>query len=140
MNADHGHRTIPHTADVIIESWAADFETCCREAVVGLIEVCVDGSRARVCDRRPFVVAPDSPDAMLLEVLEEVIFVLDTDPAVPVAAAVVPGPGGGLEVELTLAERHTVRPTGSAPKAVSRSGLTVVEEDGRFRCSFLIDV
>lgn len=140
MNPDHGHRTLPHTADVIIEAWATDFETCCREAVVGLIQVCVDGSRASVCDSRRFVVPAASLDAMLLDVLDEVIFMLDTETAVPVAAAVDSGPGGGLQVELALAEQHTVTPTGSAPKAVSRSGLTVVEEDGRFRCTFLIDV
>ena len=123
MTSDHGHRTQPHTADVIIEAWAADFETCCREAIVGLLQTCVDGSAASLCDTRRFVVAPAAPDAMLLDVLDEVIFVLDTETAVPVAATVVSDPGGGLEIELGLAERHTVSPTGSAPKAVSRSGL-----------------
>ncbi len=140
MNPDHGHRTIPHTADIIIEAWAADFEACCREAVVGLIQSCVDGSGASVCAARRFTVPPDAPDAILLDVLDEVIFVLDTETAVPVDAAVVAGPDGGLEVVLTMAERRTVTPTGSAPKAVSRSGLTVLREDGRFLCSFLVDV
>jgi SHS2 domain-containing protein len=140
MNPDHGHRAIPHTADVIIEAWAADFEACCREAVVALIQSCVDGSRASVCATHRFTVASASPDAILLDVLDEVIFVLDTETAVPVDADVVAVPGGGLEVELTMADRRTVRPTGSAPKAVSRSGLTVLREDGRFLCSFLVDV
>ena len=140
MNPDHGHRTIAHTADVIIEAWAVDFEACCREAVVGLIQSCVDASTASPCGTHRFTVRPDSPDVVLLHVLDEVIFVLDTEMAVPVGADVLAAPDGGLEVELTMAERHTVTPTGSAPKAVSLSGLTVVEEDGRVRCSFLVDV
>lgn len=77
---------------------------------------------------------------MLLEILDELIFVLDTETAVPVDVAVVSGPAGGLDVQLTLAEGHTVTPTGSAPKAVSRSGLSVARHEGVFRCSFLIDV
>ncbi len=140
MKSDHGHEAIPHTADVIIEAWAADFEACCREAMIGLIQSCVDGTGASVCATYRFTVPSNSPDAMLLDVLDEVIFVLDTESAVPVDADVAAGPGGGLEVELTMAERHTVTPTGSAPKAISRSGLTVLREDGRFVCSFLVDV
>lgn len=140
MKPEHGHRTVPHTADVIIEAWAPDFEACYREALVALIQSCVDGSAASVCDTHRFTVPPDSPDVMLLDMLDEVIFVLDTEMAVPVDADIVAAPGGGLEIELAMAERHTVTPTGSAPKAVSRSGLDVVREDGQVRCSFLVDV
>jgi SHS2 domain-containing protein len=135
-----GHRTLPHTADVIIEAWGPDFPSCCEEAVSALLGLCIGGPSATVNDRHGFIVTGGQADTMLLELLDEVLFVLDTEPAVPVRASVRSGPGGGLEVELALAERDTIEPVGAVPKAVSWSGLAVNDVEGGVRCSFLVDV
>ena len=76
---------------------------------------------------------------LLLGVLDEVIFVLDTSVAVPTGAAVAQH-GDRLDVEIRLAARETVEPTGAGPKAISRSDLSVVVGPHEARCSFLVDV
>jgi len=135
-----GHRALPHTADVIIEAWGPDFASCCEEAVSGLLGLCIGGPSAPVHDRHGFVVTCGQADTMLLQLLDEVLFVLDTEPAVPVRARVRSEPAGGLDVELALAERDTIEPLGAVPKAISWSGLAVEDVEGGVRCSFLVDV
>ncbi|MDH3681918.1 MAG: archease [Acidimicrobiia bacterium] len=140
MPQPQGHRTLPHTADVIVEAWAPDFATCCAEAVQGLLGLCVDGSTAQPSGRHAFVVAGAEAEIVLLGVLDEVIFVLDTMPDVPVRANAGKRESGELDMELHLASRASVEWIGSTPKAVSRSELTVEESPGRVRCTFLVDV
>lgn len=134
-----GHRTLPHTADVILEAWGPDVSSCCEQAVAALVDTYVAAGGGAVVAERRFRVAPGPAEDAVLAVLDEVIFVLDTADAVPVAAEVRPG-GGGLDVVLRLADRGSVEPTGAVPKAVSRSGLAVDAAPGRVSCRFLVDV
>lgn len=131
---------MPHTADVILEAWAPDFSQCCEEAVIALLGICIDGSHTPIIDRYTLNVRPASQESMLLDLLDEIIFVLDTVEAVPVAAEAHREPDGALEVILMMGERDTTEAIGSAPKAISRSGLWIDNEPGRVRCAFLIDV
>lgn len=135
-----GHRAVPHTADVIIEAWGPDLPACCEEAVATIIGLCFERRSSSVSDHLGFAVVPGPNDTMLLDLLDEVVFVIDTEEAVPVGAAVRAGSSGGLDVELTMVGRDGVEPVGPAPKAVSHSGLVVEHGDGGVRCSFLVDV
>ena len=131
---------MPHTADVIFEAWGPDLATCCEEAVAALLGAFIDASRARIVDRRAIEIPPAGPDAMLLGLLDEVLFVLDTTDAVPVAAHVEPSAAGGLRVQIDGADLRSIEPTGAVPKAISRSGLRVDVERSQVRCTFLVDV
>ncbi len=131
---------LPHTADVILEAWAPDFADCCEEAVTALLALCFAGSGATVVDHYTFHLRSASQESMLLDLLDEVIFVLDTLAAVPVSAEARRRADGGIDVTLMLADRDAVEIIGSAPKAVSRSGLGVDSEPNLVRCTFLIDV
>jgi protein archease len=139
--AERGHREWSHTADVILEAWGPDLVSCCEEACAALV-----ATFAAIDDAVPVVsehsvhLSAGSPESLLLAVLEEVIFVLDTADAVPIGATVRPAPDGGLDVVLSMAERAAVEGTGAVPKAVSRSALRVDEAPGRVRCRFLVDV
>jgi SHS2 domain-containing protein len=135
-----GHRAVPHTADVILEAWGPDLVSCLEEAVAALVGVFVDVRAADVVERRNVHLRPEAPESLLLEVLEEVIFALDTAEAVPVRVEVHTARDGGLDLELLLADPQTVTPTGAVPKAVSRSELEVRSRDGVVRCRFLVDV
>jgi len=135
-----GHRTVPHTADVIVEAWAPDLASCLEEAAAALVGICADTGRAAEVERRPVRLAPAPPEALLLDLLEEVIFALDTAGAVPARAEVTSTPDGGLDVVLVLVDPAAVRATGSVPKAVSRSGLEVRVEPRRVDGRFLVDV
>lgn len=134
-----GHRTLPHTADVIIDAWAPDFGACCEEAVLALLDLCIDSSGAQHSDRRAFATDGTDADAMLLDVLNEVIFVLDTVADVPIGVTVVRR-DGGLDVELLLAPRSSIEWIGSPPKGVARAELAVHETDSGARCTCLVDV
>jgi len=140
VHSERGHRVLPHTADVILEAWGPDFASCCEEAVAALADVYVDAGWADAVEQRKVHVAAGSEESLLLEVLEEVIFTLDTADAVPVRAEVRVADDAGLDVVLSLAERRTVSPTGSVPKAVSRSELVVDSQATGVRCRFLADV
>jgi SHS2 domain-containing protein len=140
VHSERGHRVLPHTADVILEAWGPDFASCCEEAVAALADVYVDAGRADTVERRQVHLGAGSEESLLLEVLEEVIFTLDTADAVPVRAEVRVADDAGLDVVLSLAERRTVTPTGSVPKAVSRSELVVDSQATGVRCRFLVDV
>jgi SHS2 domain-containing protein len=50
--APRGHRTLPHTADVILEAWGPDLATCCEEAVAALVETYADSQSATVVGER----------------------------------------------------------------------------------------
>jgi SHS2 domain-containing protein len=138
-----GHRALPHTADVILEAWGPDLASCCEEAVAALAGTYVEASPADEVDAvawRQVHVRPGSDESLLLDVLDEVIFTLDTAEAVPVRASVRAAADGGLDLRLALADRAAVTPTGAVPKAVSRSEFAVDSRGGVVRSRFLVDV
>jgi SHS2 domain-containing protein len=131
---------VPHTADVILEAWGPDLASCCEEAVAALTAEYVDTAGATEIDRRRIHLAPGTDDALLLDLLEEVIFALETAEGVPVRAEARAASDGGIDADLVVADRSSVVPTGAVPKAVSRSELTVRVQPGGVRCRFLVDV
>ena len=137
---DRGHRSLPHTADVILEAWGPDLPSCVEEAAAALVDTYVAGGDVRAVGERRSRLAAGSAEALLVAVLEEVIFTLDTADAVPVRALVRPGADGGFDLLLCLAGADRLETTGAVPKAVSRSGLEVRADPGGVRCRFLVDL
>jgi SHS2 domain-containing protein len=125
---------------VILEAWGPDLAACCEEAVAALASLYVDAADAQDVDRRSLHLAPGRDDDVLLDLLEEAIFALDTAEGVPVRAEIGVATDGGLDVALVLADPATVAATGAVPKAVSRSELTVSAQRGGVSCRFLVDV
>ncbi|MDH3307142.1 MAG: archease [Acidimicrobiia bacterium] len=137
---DRGHRARPHTADVILEAWGPDLAVCCEEAATALLAVCLDPAvGGRVGRRRSHVMA-GTAESLLLAVLDEVIFVLDTSIAVPVRVEVQRASDNGLDVHLEMAPRDSVAVTGPAPKAIAVGSLSIYDDESGARCSFLVDV
>jgi SHS2 domain-containing protein len=134
-----GHLLRAHTADLIVEAWGPTREACLEEAVAGLVTSfaqVADGSGSSYVE-----VELTGGDAdLLLAVLDEVIYRLDADDAIPAAVRVRPSLAG-VTVELSLVDRHRVEASGAAPKGVSHSGLEFGErDDGAWRCRVTIDV
>jgi SHS2 domain-containing protein len=140
MAGERGHRAVEHTADVILEAWGPDPAACLEEAVAALVETYADVRTGATAGEHRLHLGPASPDALLLGILDEVIFTLDVAEGIPVGAEVAIAGDGGLDVVLHLAHRDGVEGTGSVPKAVSRSELVVEERPGHTRCRFLVDV
>jgi SHS2 domain-containing protein len=140
MGDDRGHRAVPHTADVILEAWAPDLAGCFEEAVGALAGTYAEPDEGTPLTAHPLEVPPGPPETQLLDLLDEVIFALDTADGVPVAAHVRQVADGRLSVVLRLAPTDRVAPAGSVPKAISRSELRVLDSPGGVSCRFLVDV
>lgn len=130
-----GHRLVPHTADVIVEAWGPTRATCLAEAVAALGEVLAEEVTA-VARRLDLDVAGAEEDLLAL-VLEEAIYVLDTEDLVVVGADLVDTPAG-VAGELGVVPLSAVAVTGAAPKAVA---ATELERDGDlWRARAIVDV
>ncbi|MEU0559318.1 archease [Dactylosporangium sp. NPDC006015] len=134
-----GHRSVPHTADVRIEAWAPSRERCVVEAVAATV-----GNFAEVSGVLPtasvrFRAGP-GPDAdLLVAVLDEVIYLIDTAGRLPVAAQVEAG-DGSLDVRLAMVDADRVELVGAVPKGVSLHELWFGREGAGWSCSVTIDV
>jgi SHS2 domain-containing protein len=141
MTVGRGHHVLDHTADVVLEAWGPDLASCCEEAVAALVSTYTDRVDAPPSAWHRVHLPTATPTGLLLGVLEEVIFILDTAEGVaPVRAEVRAAPDGGLEVALGLVALDSIVGTGAVPKAVSRSGLEVEVGRAGARCHVLVDV
>ena len=86
-----GHRSVPHTADVRVEAWAPTRELCVAEAVAAVVESFLEtpastrATGAHVCR-----LTADSDDDLLVAVLDEVVYLLDTAGKVPIDVEIQP--------------------------------------------------
>jgi SHS2 domain-containing protein len=134
-----GHRGVPHTADLRIEAWAPSRDGCIRQAVLGTVDSFLDISSAgphRSLSRR---LTAGSDDDLLVAVLEEVIFLLDTVGQAPVDLDL-QGGGGVAEVNFAMVDARTLPQVGAVPKAVSLNDLRLSHDDNGWRCLVTLDV
>jgi SHS2 domain-containing protein len=136
---ERGHRSVPHTADIRIEAWAPTRENCLAEAVAGLVASFVDLAGARPARTSTVDLTADSDADALVQLLDEVIYLLDTQGEVPIGTEVVPGPDGPA-MRLHLAPVADTRPIGAVPKAVTLHDLRFGRTDGGWSCTVTIDV
>jgi len=134
-----GHRTAPHTADVIIEAWAPTRERCLVEAVAALTEGCADTSHAVPTGKHAFRLAAGSDAQALVALLEEVLYVLDAHGQVPVTTRLTVDESG-LSGWFDVVDVSAVPTIGSAPKGIALSELAFDDVDGGWRCTVTVDV
>lgn len=139
VESQWGHRILPHTADLIIEAWAPSLGGCLGEAVVALVEAFADTSELPVSRTIPVSFGRASPEDLLVEVLEEVIYALDVLSVVPVAASFEEAEDGGISGMFDVVPADTVEVVGAIPKAVSLSGLTMTYDE-KWRATATVDV
>ncbi|SCF13283.1 SHS2 domain-containing protein [Micromonospora viridifaciens] len=135
-----GHRNIPHTADVRIEAWAPDREGCVAEAVAALVDTFVDVAGAGPAGETEFRVPPGADPDLLVGVLDEVIFRLDTEAVLPLATEVRPADDGGLVVRWRTTGTDEVELVGAVPKAVSLHELCFGPDRDGWACAVTLDV
>lgn len=135
-----GHRTLPHTADLMIEAWAPTREGCLEETVPALVDTFLRHSPAAATMTLPVDLQPAADDELLRLLLEDVIYAAEVLGAVPVSASLAARPDGGLHGIFTAVPVTAVSVVGAVPKAVTRHGLQVVREPGRWVARAVIDV
>lgn len=134
-----GHRSVPHTADLRIEAWAPTRNGCIREAVLGTVESFLDTSSAYPDNTRRSRLCAQRDDDLLAAVLDEVIYLLDTEGRAPVDVGV-DDLDGDIEVSFATVDASTLPQVGSIPKAVSFNELRLARQQQGWRCSVTLDV
>lgn len=134
-----GHRGVPHTADLRVEAWAPTREECLVQAVRGVCESFLDLTGAAGVRRRDVVVRANRDEDVLVALLEEVVYWLDTEGEVPVEVELTPV-NGGLRCGLEMAEVGSLPVTGAAPKAVTLHELTFARGPQGWACAVTLDV
>ncbi|WDZ83207.1 archease [Micromonospora cathayae] len=135
-----GHRRVPHTADVRIEAWAPTRQECLAEAVTALVATFADTGDAPASGTGGFTVPPGPDEDLLVAVLDEVVFRLETEGVVPVATEVVAADDGGARVRWRTVDTDAVTPVGAVPKAVSLHGLRFGPGASGWCCAVTLDV
>ncbi|MGA7989108.1 MAG: archease [Candidatus Dormiibacterota bacterium] len=140
LDSAAGHRILPHTADLILEAWARDRNSCIEQAVLALVESFVDSHDVApsASSTRHMPAAEDAE--RLVAVLEEAIYIVDTRGAVPVRATITDEPDGGLRAVFGLVPLGQVEVIGPAPKGIARHGLLFSPGGGEWRCHVVVDV
>ena len=134
-----GHRSVPHTADLRIEAWAPTRGGCIREAVLGTVESFLDITSAQPKRTRRCRLAQERDDDLLVAVLEEVIYLLDTEGEAPVDLDL-HDLDGGVEVEFAMVDARALVQVGAVPKAVALNDIRLSEAPEGWRCLVTLDV
>lgn len=103
---------MPHTADLRIEAWAPTRDGCIKEAVLGTIESFLDTALAYPKRTRRSRLTQDRDDDLLLAVLEEVIYLLDTVGEAPVDIEL-HDVDAGVEVRFAMVDASTLAQLGA---------------------------
>ncbi|MGC5022921.1 archease [Micromonospora sp. DT47] len=136
----YGHRRVPHTADVRIEAWAPDREGCLAEAVTALVETFVETADVRPDGEATIDLPPGDDEDLLVGLLDEVIFRLETEGTLPLVTEVAPADAGGLRVRWRTVDTEAVELVGAVPKAVSLHALRFTRTDDGWCCAVTVDV
>ncbi|MEW2477839.1 archease [Micromonospora gifhornensis] len=139
MGAARGHRLVPHTADVRIEAWAPDRAGCLAEAVTAMVESFADLAGARLHAEREFRPPPAADEDLLVAVLDEVIYRMETADELPLVTEITDD-AGGLRVRWGVTATGEVELTGAVPKAVSLHELRFGGDDAGWSGAVTLDV
>lgn len=139
MTTPSGHRALPHTADVRIEAWAPTREACVGEAVAGLAEAFVSVPDGVEVLSVPADLSAVTDEDVLVAVLDEVIYLMETSDAVPVRADVTAA-AGGVHVTFGAVPLGRAELVGAVPKAVTLHDLRITREADGWTCSVVVDV
>lgn len=134
-----GHRSIPHRADLRIEAWAPTRDGCIRQAVLGPVGSFLDTSVARPQRTRRRRLTADRDDDLLVAVLDEVIYLLDTAGEAPVDLAP-QSADGAVDVSFAMVDASTLPQIGAVPKAVSLNELRFSHGQQSWQCAATLDV
>jgi SHS2 domain-containing protein len=125
---------------VRIEAWAPDRAGCVTEAVAALVESFTDADGARPRAERTFRAPAAADGDLLVSVLDEVIFRMETADELPLATEVTDDGAGGLLVRWHTTATTELELTGAVPKAVSLHELRFGPDAEGWSCAVTLDV
>ncbi len=137
--AERGHRAVPHPADITIEAWGPTRDACLAEAVIALVDTFADTTHASPSDVVVSELTARTDRDRLVAVLDQLIFLLDTEGWIPLGADVDVGPET-VRLRMPVTSIDDAEPIGAAPKAVALSGLAFDRVGDKWECRATIDV
>jgi SHS2 domain-containing protein len=137
--ARRGHRFVPHTTDIRIEAWAPTREACLAEAVAALTASFANLTGVAPASEVSTEINADRDVDLLVSVLDDVIFLLDTRGVVSARAEVSAG-ASGVTCRFWLAPLDSVVITGAVPKAVTLHEISFGPHGDHWACAFTVDV
>jgi protein archease len=135
-----GYKSSPRTAEVIVAAWAPTVEGCLAQAVHGLVSGFADVRAVRPRNMVAFVCDPSPDEELLVEVLDEAIYLVHAHDVIPVQVAVAPNTEGGLVGEFGVVPRADVTLLGPVPKAVAWHGLRLAWDGSGWRCHVVVEL
>lgn len=136
---ERGHRIVPHTADIRVEAWGPSREACIAEAVFAMVAAFADTSAVHPDNAHECWLAQNSDEDLLVAVLDEVIYLVDTEQRVPVDVELEPS-GDGVDVRFATVDAVATPQVGAIPKGVSLHGLRIGSLAGGWSCAVIVDV
>lgn len=137
--ADAGFRVLPHVADLILEAWGPDREACLAAAARGLVATFAEPGDSPPDRRVEVAVDARSDEDLVVRLLEAVVFLVDAEGRVPLTVTVAAA-ADGVRASFDTVAVDAVTETGALPKGVSRSGVVLAPEGGRWHCRVVVDV
>ena len=134
-----GHRSLPHTADAQVEAWAPTREACIAEAVLGSIALFLDTRESVPRGTHAFHVEEEQDEDLLVAVLDEIVYLLDTAGEVPLDATV-KARGKRMDVLFRTAPARALPRVGAVPKGVSLHDLRFGPAEAGWSCRVTWDV
>ncbi|HZM84497.1 MAG TPA: archease [Candidatus Limnocylindrales bacterium] len=136
-----GYRLLPHTADLVLIAAGSSRESCLEQAIGGLVASFAETRPAtRAAETVTCVLHPDSDADLLVQALEEVLYLADAQGAVPVTVSVRSRVHDEVTVEFGVVPLSQATTVGQAPKGISWHALSFTAVEGCWRCRVIIDV
>jgi SHS2 domain-containing protein len=135
----NGFEVLEHTADVGVRAEATSLEECFRQATLGLLEI--SGShRLGDGDKKDISVEADDLDALLVDWLEEVLYLQDSADAVVTDVTVNHVGRAGATGSVTIAPRGNEVLEGTAVKAITYHQLAVNRAEEGWTATVFFDI
>jgi SHS2 domain-containing protein len=119
-----GFRLLEHSADLILEAWGEDLERALDQAVAALGWVLAGPVQAPTLERRPVSLPDPEPEALVVALLSECLYLLEVDAWLARGCQLEVGPRGvtgSLLGEPHVPQRHE----GTDVKAITWHQLSV---------------
>jgi SHS2 domain-containing protein len=138
MTMARGHALLEHTADVGIRAWAPDVAGAFAEAAIGLVELM--GARADAATgTRRLVGTGDDDGSRLVSLLDEIVYLCESEDLGVASVRVVGWPAGSVEADVAVGPRREDA-EGLAVKAVTFHQLAVESTDAGTEVRVYVDV
>ncbi len=135
------YRFVDHTADVAFEVYGSNLKELIENATLAFYDAFVFLDRLEVTESRNVGVEADSPDYLLFNWLNELLFLFETDLFAGKEVSVDVSENGGLRAEGTL-RGGKLKPelVKTEPKAITFHKFRVERRDGEWYAFVIIDI